>query len=144
MNYKKANSKANPTSKKEAKSTRRLTSRDLRLVWQVSAIDIDGEWGWNRIDCPSFLKTLWNKMRNFETMTWSEILGQNNHEIPVYNIIKPAQKRLSELGYDDQVQLMSFHVTGKQRIWAIRSDTSSYLLWWDPDRAICPSHKKHT
>ena len=144
MNHKKANRKANPTSKKEAKSIRRSASEDRRLVWQVSAIDIDGKWGWARIDCPFFFSNIWARMRNLETMTWDDILGRIHHTVAVRTIIKPAQMRLQELGYDDREELVSFHLTGRQRLWAIRSGNVSYLLWYDPDHEICPSHKKHT
>ena len=75
MRHRRVHRKANPTSKKEATSIHTLASEDRRLVWEVSTIDIDGEWGWNQISCPSFLKDLWKKMREFETMKWSEILG---------------------------------------------------------------------
>ena len=113
-------------------------------MWKVAGIDDNSPWGWNQLTCPDFLRNIWEKMRNFETMTWIDILGRNHHEIPVSNIIKQAQKRLEELGYDDEETLVSFHITGQQRIWAIRSGEEAFLLWWDPNHEICPSYLRHT
>ena len=144
MAKKKPNRKSDPKPSKQAVSEHRLTTEENRLVWQVSTIDPDGEWGWAGIDCPYFFSNIWERMRNLETMTWGDILGRIHHTVAVRNIIKPAQKRLQELGYDDREELVSFHLTGRQRFWAMRSGNFSYLLWWDPDHAICPSHKKHT
>ena len=42
------------------------------------------------------------------------------------------------------VWIVSFHITGKERIWAIRSGERVFLLWWDPNHEIYPSPKKHT
>ncbi|RKU30715.1 hypothetical protein C6497_03290 [Candidatus Poribacteria bacterium] len=84
-------------------------------------------------------------MRNFESTTWDQIAGNTHHMIPVNSIIKPAQERLAELGHDDENRLASFHINGKQRLWAIRRSVNIfYLLWWDPKHEICPSPKKHT
>ena len=69
-------------------------------------------------------------MRDFETMTWGEILNRNSHAIAVSRIIEDAQKRLRELGHDDVEELVSFRLTGRQRLWAIRLGNVSSLLWW--------------
>ena len=65
--------------------------------------------------------------------------------IPVSRIVTSAQKRLAELGHDHEDSLASFHINGKQRLWAIRrSENQFFLLCWDPKHEICPSHKRHT
>ncbi len=110
----------------------------------MSKIDDNSQWGWDHITCPAFLRQIWDKMRNFETMTWAEILGRNHHAIAVKDIIEPAQRRLEELQHDDEETLVSFRITGQQRIWAIRSGQEAFLLWWDPNHEICPWQKKHT
>ncbi len=89
-------------------------------------------------------------MRYFESTTWAQLEGEvhhmiPDHMIPVSRIIKSAQKRLEDLGHDDENSLASFHINGQQRLWAIRrSKNQFYLLWWDPDHEICPSRRKHT
>ena len=144
MRNKRSSRKRNPSTRKKARSDPQLTAQDKTIMWELSAIDANGQWGWNQVNCTFFFKNIWKKMRGFETMTWDEILGTNHHAIAVRDIITPAQKRLQELGHDDVDELVSFRLTGKQRLWAIRLRNESRLLWWDPNHEICPSHKRHT
>ena len=113
-------------------------------MWKVAEIDDNSPWGWNQITCPDFLRNIWDKLRNFETMTWGEILGRHHHAIAVNDIIEPAQNRLVQLGHDDQEELVSFRLSNTERIWAIRSGEAAFLLWWDPEHEIYPSRLKHT
>ena len=144
MRNKRARQNRNPRSRKRATSSPTVSTQNRKLVWKVVGIDDNGPWGWNQITCPDFLRNIWDKMRNFETMTWSEILGRNHHAIAVNDIIEPAKNRLEQLGHDDQAELISFHITARQRIWAIRSGEEAFLLWWDPNHEIYPSHLRHT
>ncbi len=144
MGNKRAGRNRNPSSRKSATSVPIVSTQNRRLVWKVARIDDNGRWGWDQITCPDFLRNIWEKMRNFETMTWGEILGRNHHAIPVNDIIKPAQNRLAQLGHDDQAELVSFRLSNTERIWAIRSEEQAFLLWWDPNHEICPSLLKHT
>ena len=144
MRNKRASRNRNPSSRRRATSPPMESTQNKKLVWKVSKIDDNSQWGWNQITCPDFLRNIWEKMQHFETMTWSEILGRDHHEIPVNNIRRQAQKRLEELQHDDEETLVSFHITGRQRIWAIRSGQEAFLLWWDPDHEIYPSDLRHT
>lgn len=144
MRDKRARRNRNPMPRKRVTFSPIVSTQDKKLVWKVTEIDDNSQWGWNQITCPDFLRNIWDKMRNFETMTWSEILGRNHHAIAVNDIIKPAKNRLEQLGHDDQVELVSFHITGRQRIWAIRSGEQAFLLWWDPNHEIYPSQLRNT
>lgn len=144
MNRKRANRKRNPKQEKKPIARPLSTTQSRKLVWKVTQIDDNSQWGWNQITCPDFLRNIWEKMHDLETMTWSEILGPNHHAIPVGNIIREAQKRLQELGYEDVAELVSFRLGSKQRLWAIRSGEEAFLLWWDPEHQICPSHMRYT
>lgn len=144
MRNKRARRNRNPKSRKKPTSPSIVSTQDKKLVWKVARIDDNSQWGWNQITCPDFLRNIWEKMHNFETMTWGDILGRDHHEIPVSNIIRQAQKRLEELGHDDEEILVSFRITGRKRVWAIRSGAEAFLLWWDPNHEICPSHLRHT
>lgn len=144
MNKKRPKRKNNPKKKQHPVSPPITSTQNKKLVWKVSKIDDEGQWGWNNISCPDFLRNIWDKMRNFETMRWVDILGASHHAIPISNIIRPAQKRLEELGHDDKETLVSFHITGRERIWAIRSEEKAFLLWWDPNHEIYPVEKKNT
>ena len=142
MGDKRSRQKKYPSSIKKPKSI--ASSPNRKLVWKVSKIDDNFKWGWNQITCPCFLKNIWEKMHNFETMTWEEILGPNNHAISIDDITKDAKERLRKLEHDDEETLVSFRITGEQRIWAIRSQDDAFLLWWDPKHEICPSNMRYT
>lgn len=144
MRNKRASRKRSPQSRKKATSSAITPTQNRRLVWKVTRIDDNSPWGWNQITCPDFLRNIWEKMRNFETMTWGEILGRHHHAIAVNDIIEPAQNQLEQLGHDDQAELVSFRLSNTERIWAIRSGEEAFLLWWDPNHEIYPSQLKHT
>lgn len=80
-------------------------------------------------------------------MTWSEILvdsKKQNHTIPIPELSKEAQSRLREIGNDDIDTLISLRLSGKRRVWGIRTGSTLSILWWDPEHRVCPSKKKHT
>ena len=128
MKSKRARRDRNPEPRKKPTFPSIVSTQDKKLVWKVAQIDDNSQWGWNQITCPDFLRKIWDKMHNFETMTWGEILGRNHHAIAVNDIIKPAQNRLAQLGHDDQAELVSFRLSNTERIWAIRSGEEAFLL----------------
>lgn len=99
--------------------------------------------GWHQVDGESLLE-IREKLRCFESMTFGEILGRNNHLVGVSSLCKRAQDRLEELRLDDIDELLSLHLTGLKRVWGILEHNVVILLWWDPNHEICPSLKKHT
>jgi hypothetical protein len=88
-----------------------------------------------------------DKLRHFESMTWSELLvaaKKQNHTVAVSALCGRAQNRLKELGLDDVDGLLSLRLSGKQRVWGILQAGVLGLLWWDPEHEVCPSLKKNT
>ena len=147
MSRKQPKRKGNPKKTKKPKSSSVVSADNRKLVWNVSKVDNDGQWGWDQVNCSYFFQEIWEKMHDFEKKKWSEILGRDhrkNHKIQARKIIGDAQKRLEELGHDDQEELVSFRLTGRQRLWAIQSGTEAFLLWWDPNHEICPSRLRNT
>lgn len=61
-----------------------------------------------------------NKMREWEKMTWDEILGKRDHAISIDKLSSEAQKRLIELELDDIDEIISLHLDGKKRLIGIR------------------------
>jgi len=121
-----------------------IDDRDNIISWHIGSIDLDGAWAWNSIDEKTFLLNILPKVRNFETMLWSEILNRNNHEIQVSQICKEAQKRLAEIRRDDIESLVSLRLSGKERILGIRYKNIFKVIWWDPNHLVYPIEKKHT
>ncbi len=115
-----------------------------RPVWLLSKIDMDGDFGWKSINERDKILKIIDRLKSFESMTWADIVGSDNHSIPIYNLSHGAKKRLSQINIHEIEELFSFHLTGKERIWGIREEEKCKILWWDPDHLVCPSIKKHT
>jgi len=100
--------------------------------------------GWHRLDSGK-VRDIRDKLAAFEGMTWNEILvkgKKQNHSVPRQDLCKAARDRLTEIKLDDIDELVSLRLSGRERVWGIRSHNVLTVLWWDPDHAICPSLKK--
>lgn len=110
--------------------------------WRFSTVDNDGPFAW-----PSGTETenqILQKLRQFDSMRWPEIVGSDHHAIGIDRVSKEAQNRLAKIQQDDLDEVFSFHFSGKTRIIGIREMNVIKLLWWDPEHQVCPSVKKHT
>jgi hypothetical protein len=114
-----------------------------RPVWLLGVLDMEGRWGWSRINRGLF-ETVHERLRNFETMTWTAIQQGDSHFVPCSDIIKDARDRLAEIEQDDIDDLFSLRVQGRIRVWGIRDGAALKLLWLDPEHEVCPSLKKNT
>jgi len=124
-------------------------NRTKKPAWNVGLIDLECPWCFKAINETQWWDDIFPKLKNYETMTWQEILdatggrsrGNNNHEVPICNLIPQARKRLKESNMDDISSLFSLRLTGKQRIWGILDGHVLKLLWFDPEHKICPTLK---
>ena len=118
-----------------------------RPVWSFAQIDFYAEvGGWIRLQ-PGDLDELLARFRQWEMMTWGEILSEGrrqNHAISVNQCIDKAQERLEFLKLDDLEELTSLRVNSKGRVLGIRDREVFRILWWDPEHEVCPSRLKHT
>jgi hypothetical protein len=112
--------------------------------WKICSMDMNGRWGWKKLDYQTLIDHIIPQMKNFETMKWNEILNRNSHEVSTSLIIPDAYKRLIELSLDEFDYLVSMRLSGKMRLWGIRNKSTLRVLWWDPLHEICPSSLKHT
>ncbi len=134
-----------PTTRRSPRGLNKAQQVELQpIAWHLRIVDKNGRWGWKDINQSTFWDIIFPKIRHFETMTYNEVLGKTHHEIPVYEIINEAQKRLKEIEQDDTDQLVSFHIDGKKILWGIRDQNIFKVLWWDSQHEICPAKKKHT
>ena len=118
--------------------------KDLPVAWHIKSLDREGPWCWKDIDASTLWSVIHSKLANFETMKWSEILGNRHHEIRKDSLIAKARSRLEEINQDDVDVLVSLHLDGKKIIWGIREYNILKILWWDPKHNVCPSSKRHT
>src|SRR6267142_3687282 len=61
-------------------------------AWRVSILEMVDPYGWHKIEATKIVE-IREKLGNFESMTWSEILNdarKQNHSVPVTDIIPKA------------------------------------------------------
>lgn len=132
-----------PTPKKHARSDDPVIE-GLPLAWRFSACDKGGPWAWSSLDDASQYKRVMEQLHEFERMNWNAISGQGSHEVERGRLAKKARDRLETIKRDDETHLMSFRVTGKNRVWCIRERNIMSVLWWDPNHSVCPALKRRT
>jgi hypothetical protein len=117
----------------------------MQPVWVFAAMDEGGPWGRKLLTESAIWDDILPKMRNFESMTWSQIEldRKRNHSIPISDLCKEAQKRIEVISLDVD-ELFRFRLTGEQRLWGVRDRNRFKLLWWDPEHKVCPSQKRNT
>ena len=117
----------------------------MNFQWRVDAIDLEGDWGWQRATIEVLFKKIIPKLHQFETMTWGQLEGSSNHHFVGWDrLCRAAQRRLEELRREDISELFSLRMDSRARIWGQRDVARLNLLWWDPDHQVCPSPMRHT
>lgn len=131
-----------PKKKKRPVPGAPIDGEDPCLVFGLQLIDSGGRWPWSDVSA-SHMKAITDKCKAWEKMKQSELFGPGgNKRIPMENLIPDAQTRLRDLELDDY-EIWELRVTGKQRIWGVRSGHVFYPVWWDPKHQVCPSTKKN-
>ena len=144
---KKASRSNNPSNAKLPRGGGKVTPIENKtIVWQLGIIDKEGPWGWKAASEGELWDTLHDKIKDYETMTFEELMGKNreSHPISCSKIISKAQRRLDEISQSDLDDLFSIRISAKQRLWGVRDRNIFKILWWDPNHEVCPSQKKHT
>lgn len=113
----------------------------LPLAWRFSGADNGGPFEWDIQPDAKFREVL-EKLHEFEGKNWAEIIKTKSHPIAVTGICKEARDRLTDIKRDDVDELMSFRLTGPNRVWCIQAGNIMRALWWDPEHKICPAKKK--
>lgn len=114
------------------------------LSWRLSECDRGGAWAWTKLSDPPRYKNVMEKLQEFERRNWDEITKSGSHPIAVSRIERRAQNRLRKIHKDDVDELMSFRLTGRERVWCVKQLSVMKILWWDPDHEICPAPRKRT
>ena len=131
--------KVDPVANKNPKIASSLQSQsylDKSPAWRISKMEVVDPFGWHNLNANE-LQFVREKLKEFESMTWSQILvvaKKQNHSVSIDDLIKEAQKRLTEINLDDLDQLYSLHLSGKKRVWGYIVDQGVMnLLCWDPE-----------
>ena len=137
-----------PVNRKEARTDpkqRPDKSNQEKIAWGFQLLDQGGCWGVKAMSQDWEMEIL-PKLRQFESMTWQEILsasggkakGNNSHSVEVNKLSKDTRKRLEEINLDDVDSLFSLRLTGKKRLYGIRDGRVLKLIWYDRDHKIYP------
>jgi hypothetical protein len=111
--------------------------------FRAEQMDKAGPWGWDVFD-PSQIQEVFQKIFDSQKLTWQDLRNNGSHFVGRKDLCHEAQKRLIQIQKEDLDQLFSLRLTGRKRIWGIKEGNILWLLWWDPQHEVCPSHKKHT
>ncbi|MFR6280946.1 MAG: hypothetical protein ACLUKK_07170 [Lacrimispora saccharolytica] len=118
-------------------------------VWAFQRCDKEHP-KWSITTC-SLYGDIIEKLISFEGQTWAEIQaasggkksGTNHHFENISDLSRAAQKRISDLRLNID-QVFSLRLSGKVRLYGILEDGVFFILWYDPEHEIYPSHKRHT
>jgi hypothetical protein len=113
--------------------------------WRVNYnyIDLDhGEWGWGKLQIVDFFDILVNRLHNYETMTWHELLRRRScHPMPISKIEPKARNRLYKKceGIDTLHQI---DIDRHCRLWGYKGGQFLYLIWHDPKHTVCLTRRR--
>ena len=126
----------------------------LHPSWCFSECDTDEACGW-ALHKARLTDTFWDfvlpKLREFESMTWGEILidaKKQNHSISLDGLNKAARERLAELRIEAE-DVYSLRLGGRIRLYGLLIGSSYHIVWYDDnhgdnDTCVCRSNLKHT
>lgn len=139
--------KENPSVKKLPNERNHLSDANSQgPAWKFSLFDPEGPFGdgHDKLDRSTVVDEILPKLKSFESMTWTQIMQSGSHPISCDRLCKEAEHRLEARSLDDNDEVFSLRLSGRNRIFGIRQNDCLQILWWDPDHKVCPSQLKHT
>lgn len=119
------------------------SSSNQRPAWRFGCIDMGGRWGWH-LAAPDARQNVYEKLRTLEVTHWYDLDRSGSHSVARDRLIRDAQRRLETLKRDDEDEIYSLRLSGKERVWGFRRQNVLEILWWDPNHEVCPATLKHT
>lgn len=133
-----------PPIKKEVKSGSFTNS--TYFSWQISKLQLDGEWGWKNVDSNIFIKEILPAFQAWEKMKIGDLLGKQNHILIPSSISERGKVLLRKIVHREFLceNVISLHIDGTKRIIGLRNDNIVSVLFWDPEHTFSPSQLSHT
>lgn len=124
------------------------------LSWSFADCDMDPQCRWSFCQQhleTDFWQTILPKLRQFETMTVSNIFmdsKKQNHKLSLDSLNKEALDRFVQLRIEAE-SIHSLRLGGKLRLYGFLVGSVYHIVWYDSDHGdnsscVCRSHLKHT
>lgn len=147
---KKVKRKENPIGKGATRNVDPNKFYQERPAWCFNSIDMS-LWSLNESSAGGKIWEILQKLKNFETQTWNDILLQHkkqNHMIVPDDLNKIAQDRLAEMHIEAEA-ITSLRLTGNHRLYGYNDGRVFNVIWYDEEHGdnsscVCRSKKKHT
>ena len=120
----------------------------MMMEWTHDYADRKGEWSWGQArdwGYQAWSQVIRPKLAEFEKLKWAEIEAfltgtghRMHHSMEVNNICTESQKRLGELGIDEE-EIYRFRLGNLRRLWGFRVVNMFEILWYDPEHKIYPT-----
>jgi hypothetical protein len=126
---------------REAKISReQSTAASGPMAWRFSEVDQAGPYRWRITDDAKFREVM-EKLHDLEGKTPDEIKNGGSHVVQVADLSLEARSRLVEVKLDELTELMSFRLTGTNRVWCFQRTPNHIMriLWWDERHEVCPT-----
>ena len=119
------------------------------VIWVFDRIDLNGAFAFDlsAIRERNYLSTIFDKMIQYEKMTWSEIKQQTHgrqgkskhHYLNPNGISSDALERIKFMSLDEwSDSIFSFALDGKLRIIGYRDSELFHVVWFDPEHRFYP------
>lgn len=107
------------------------------LSWRFSSHDRGGPFPWCFDDANKLVDVV-DRLCGYEQLNWQQILSVGSHPIEIADLCDQARQRLGEIDLDDLDELVSFRISGAERVWCIKDGSTMRVLWWDPNHSVYP------
>lgn len=115
---------------------------DQHPAWRISKLERGGPFGWRGVSAEKLLE-ICGKLAELEAVTWREILmtrKKQNHHIAIEDL-GPEARRALRRAFPDVDEVLSLHLTGKNRVLGVLQGSVMLIVWWDEGHQFCPTDK---
>lgn len=114
-------------------------------VWSFRRMDT-GHPRWAICACHTLYDSIITKLRDFEGMTWMEIMsasggraaGTNSHFEDVADLCKEARDRILDLHMEDVDRVFSLRLSSLGRLYGVIDEGVFFIIWYDQNHEIYP------
>lgn len=126
--------------------------KKFEFTWCKSISDEVGQWSWHEPRSwtnEEYQSNIINHFNSVSNKSWNEVEDMryngkrgvrkrlHKHQ-PTNSICNEAQRRWSELEFDQYEEMFKLRLGSTKRIWGIRIKSHFYMIWYEREHKICP------